>query len=88
MNVDTKTYKYEPIALSNESTVVAEYLPDDMWARPARTDAKYATVESKCASISLRLQMRYVKLFEATVKAPVLQAKGGTAWKRVSRILG
>ena len=28
MSEDLKPFRYEPIALSNESTVVAEYLPD------------------------------------------------------------
>lgn len=40
MNVDTKTYKYEPIALSNESTVVAEYLPDDVRETAYQSEAE------------------------------------------------
>lgn len=33
MNEDLKAYRYEPIALSNESTVVAEFLPDTLGVR-------------------------------------------------------
>lgn len=35
MSDDLKPYRYEPIALSNESTVVAEFLPDALGTREA-----------------------------------------------------
>ena len=33
MSIETQPYRYEAIALSNESTVVAEFLPDALGVR-------------------------------------------------------
>ena len=39
MSEDLKPFRYEPIALSNESTVVAEFLPEALGAREAQAQA-------------------------------------------------
>lgn len=54
MSEDLKPYRYEPIALSNESTVVAEFLPDSMGVQDAAYQSEAALEQDLIAQLQLQ----------------------------------
>jgi type I restriction enzyme R subunit len=68
MSDDPKTARYEPIALSNESTVVAEFLPDPQAAH--ETGYQSETVLEK--AFILQLQAQAYKYLSITSEADLI----------------
>ena len=68
MSEDLKPYRYEPIALSNESTVVAEFLPDVLGAR----EATYQSEAELEKSFIKQLQLQAYDYLGLTSEAELL----------------
>ena len=54
MSEDLKPHRYEPIALSNESTVVAEFLPDATSVRDAGYQSEAALEKALIQQLQLQ----------------------------------
>lgn len=54
MSKDLKPFRYEPVALSNESTVVAEFLPGGPSAREATYQSEAALEKAFIQQLQLQ----------------------------------
>ena len=68
MSEDLKPFRYEPIALSNESTVVAEFLPEALGAR----EAAYQSEAELEKSFIKQLQMQAYDYLTITSEVELL----------------
>lgn len=68
MSEDLKPHRYEPIALSNESTVVAEFLPDALGVR----EATYQSEAELEKSFIKQLQMQAYDYLSITSEVELL----------------